>query len=254
MYPVLISFGHLKIYSYGLCVAFGLLIGWYIAVKEAKRNDIAESTINDLFFIIVLSSILGGRLFYIFLNLKHYTINPLLILKVWEGGLVFFGGLITTVIVSIIYLKKKNFKVFLIGDICAPGIAIGHAIGRIGCFFAGCCYGKQTNSIFGVVFNNSYSLAPQGIKLHPAQLYEFLVLVAIFLALWFMRRKTKFYGHLFWMYICMYSFSRIILEFFRADHRGEFLFLSVTQFIAVLLLVIGVGNLYVGYRKAKTSS
>jgi phosphatidylglycerol---prolipoprotein diacylglyceryl transferase len=255
MYPILLSFGNIKVYSYGLFVAIAFFVGIFFAVKEAKRKDFPVNVVYDLSEIIIISALLGGRLTFVLMNLPIYLNDPIGIFRVWEGGMVFYGGLITAVISIIIYLRiKKITNILNIADIFAPSIMIGHALGRVGCFFAGCCYGKETNSIFGVVFNNINSLAPKGIPIHPTQLYESFGDLLIFLYLWLNRKNTKFDGELFGLYLVLYSAFRFLLEFLRGDDRGQILFLSVTQVISIIIFLIGIIFLYYGNKKTKNNN
>src|SRR6266498_2676993 len=142
MHPVLIRIGPLTIHTYGVLVAAGFLLGLALAARQAKREGVPPERIIDIGFYVVLSAIVGSRLFFVALNYSHYIRHPLDIFKIWEGGLVFYGGLILAVPVSIWYIKKQKLDLSGIADIFAPSLAIGHAIGRLGCFFAGCCYGR----------------------------------------------------------------------------------------------------------------
>jgi phosphatidylglycerol---prolipoprotein diacylglyceryl transferase len=255
MYPILLSFGNIKVYSYGLFVAIGFFIAIFFAVKEAKRRNFPVNVVYDISEIIIISALLGGRLTFVLMNLPMYLNDPIGIFRVWEGGMVFYGGLIAAVISVIIYLRVKKINNILnIADIFSPSIIIGHAIGRIGCFFAGCCYGKETNSIFGVVFNNINSLAPKGVCIHPTQLYESFGDLLIFLFLWLNRKKTKFDGELFGLYLVLYSAFRFCLEFLRGDDRGQILFFSVTQVLSIIIFSIGITWLYYGYKKIQNSN
>ncbi|MGD9040706.1 MAG: prolipoprotein diacylglyceryl transferase, partial [Desulfobacteraceae bacterium] len=172
MYPHLFSIGPLTIHSYGLFVALGFAVGFLVMLKIGKAQGIRSQQVMDIGFIVILMAIIGSRLAYVVMNFPHYRAHPIDIIKIWEGGVVFSGGLVAVVLVMIWYLRRHHLAFWPIGDLCAPGIAIGQAIGRLGCLMAGCCYGKPTDLPWAVTFTHPQSLAPLNIPLHPTQLYS----------------------------------------------------------------------------------
>jgi phosphatidylglycerol:prolipoprotein diacylglycerol transferase len=256
MYPVLLRFGPLTIHTYGLLLAVGFLIGMGIALRQAKKEGIPSDKILDLGFYILLAAIVGSRLFFILINLGHYIQNPLDIFKIWEGGLVFYGGVILAIPTVIWYVKKNRLGIWNTADIFSPSIAVGHAFGRLGCFAAGCCYGKTAESLpWGVIFTDPECLAPTNILLHPTQLYEsagefinFLLLVAI-------RKNKAFNGQIFMTYLLLYSVLRFIIEIFRGDAARGFLIsgISVSQGISILMFLVGVTGLIVLKRRGQNN-
>src|SRR4030042_142917 len=253
MYPVLIKFGPLTIHTYGVLVATGFLLGIGLAVLQAKKEGIPSYKIVDLGFYILLSAIIGSRLFFIFINAGHYIKNPLDIFKLWEGGLVFYGGILFAIPTVIWYAKKNDLALWSTADVFAPSIAIGHSIGRIGCFFAGCCYGKPAEGLpWAVTFTNPQSLAQIGIPLHPTQLYESAGEFVNFLILITLRRYKSFDGQLFLTYVLLYSILRFIVEFFRGDiGRGFIIYnISLSQGLSILMFLVASGGLIV-LRKRK---
>jgi len=248
MHPILFRFGPLTIHTYGLLVAAGFFLGLGLAVRQARKEGIPADKIIDLGFYILLSAIMGSRLFFIFLNYSYYIKNPLDIFKIWEGGLVFYGGVLFAIPSVIWYAKKNGLGIWMTADVFAPSIAIGHALGRLGCFFAGCCYGKPAESLpWAVKFTNPQSLAQIGIPLHPTQLYEsagefinFLILIAL-------RRNKSFNGQLFMTYLLLYSVLRFIVEFFRGDVSRGFITpqLSVSQGISILMFLVAAAGLII---------
>lgn len=241
MHPILCQIGPLTIYTYGLFVALGLLVGLSLALKEAKRKGFDPQAFLDLAFYSVLAGIIGARIFYVVQNFSFYKENLLSMVKIWEGGLVFQGGLISAIPVAWILLKKKKLSFWKTFDVLAPYMALGQAFGRIGCFSAGCCYGKPTNLPWAVTFTNPKTLALAGIPLHPTQLYSAAGLFFIFLMLLFLRKHTKFSGQISCLYLIIHSFFRIFIEFFRGDPRAllwdNF---SLTQGISLATLFIAL--------------
>jgi phosphatidylglycerol:prolipoprotein diacylglycerol transferase len=242
MHPILIHFHGVTLYTYGMFLALGFLAAVWFTNLNARFYDIKSDDISDLFFVILISGILGGRLLYVSLNFDDFRTSPLDIFKLWNGGLVFFGGFISAVAASIVTLKIKRLPFLKTADTIAPGAALGHGIGRLGCFFAGCCYGRQCDLPIAVRFSHPDSLAPLHVPLHPTQLYMVLANLALFFILVFLQRRKRFYGMIFLSYIILYSVFRFIIEFFRGDFRGNFFldFLSVSQGIGILAVLIAV--------------
>jgi len=255
MHPVLFHIGRLTLYSYGFMIAVGIMVGLFLARQQAAHEGIDRDKIIDITFYILLAALIGARLLFVLMNLGEYADNPLAILKIWEGGLVFYGGLLPALAIGIWYIKRLGLPLWQVVDIFAPSLAIGHAFGRIGCFLAGCCYGDACALPWAVTFTDPRTLAPQGIPLHPTQLYSSLGLFALFAFLVFLRKKKTFQGELFWSYVFCYSIGRFFLEFLRGDARGSVLsgILSTTQAISIPLAGISV-FMFLYLRKRGTKS
>jgi len=243
MHPDLFSIGPITIHTYGVMVAIGFLLGIGLALRQARKEGIPPEKISDLSFYLLLAAIIGSRIFYILLNPGPYIKNPVAILKIWEGGLVFYGGLIFAVITGVIYIKRHNLSLWQIADIFAPSIAVGHAIGRLGCFFAGCCHGRPADLPWAITFTDPHSLAPLGIALHPTQLYEAGGEFINFLILLLLRKRQTFRGEVFWSYVILYSILRFFVEFFRGDAARGMLTqeLSVAQAISIVMFFTAIG-------------
>lgn len=259
MYPVLFTIPFtegLKLHSYGLMVALGFLVGLFWVGRESKRVGLPSEKLMDLAFYIIVAAILGSRLLYILIEDPSILWKqPLDFFKVWEGGLVFYGGLIGAVAVSAWYMLKHRLNFWKVSDIFMPGVAIGHAIGRLGCFAAGCCYGKPTShpAWWSVIFpTEGEGLAPGGIPLYPTQLMESGAELAIFLILVYFSRKKKFDGQILLMYLILYSIIRIILEFYRGDFVRGFIVggWSTSQFVSFILIFLAIGCWIIRSRKS----
>ncbi len=248
MYPTLIELGPLTIHTYGLAIALAFIIGILLATHQAEKEGINPEKILDLGFYLMIAAIIGSRLLFVLLEYKAYVDNPWRIFKIWEGGLVFYGGLIAAVITGSWYIRKHGLPFWKTADIVAPSIAIGQGIGRLGCFAAGCCYGKLTELPWAVTFRHPESLAPIGVALHPTQLYESLLMMIIFGLLVIIRKVRHISGQVFLSYIILYSIARFGLEFFRGDPRGSVTalgyILSTSQIISVIGLVIALAGLW----------
>jgi phosphatidylglycerol:prolipoprotein diacylglycerol transferase len=247
MYPILFKIGPLTIHTYGVILAIAFLTGISLAVRQAKVEGEDPEKIFDLCFYIVLAAILGSRLLFVLINYRFYLENPLNILKLWKGGLVFYGGLLGALAVGSWYIKRHQLPLWKLADILAPSIAVGQAIGRLGCFAAGCCYGKETDVAWAVTFADPYCLAPTGISRHPTQLYSSGTALLIFFLLLIVYRFHRFRGQVFWSYVALYSVGRFILEYFRTDERGVISLLgqtlSTSQFISGIAFVAAIAML-----------
>ncbi len=262
MKPVLFTLFGIPFYSYGIMTAVGFTVGLIYALYEARRNKIKSELILDISFWFIIASIVGARILFIIVEWDYYKMKPLDILKIWEGGLVFFGGIILATITGIIYLKVNKQPVLLVADIFAPALPLGETFGRWGCFLAGCCYGKPTDLPWGVVFPNlvgkpwviSQSI---GLHLHPTQLYSSGAAFLIFVITQFFKKKKPYDGFLMLLTFLLYSIERFIIEFFRGDERGWVIngYISTSQFISlIVILICGMFLWYLGKHKEKNAT
>ena len=251
MHPVLFRIGPLTVHTYGVFVASGFLLGLALAVRQANKEGIPSERIIDIGFYLLLSAIVGSRLLFIAVNAGYYLRHPLDVFKIWEGGLVFYGGLILAIPVAVRYIRKHNLDLWKMTDIFAPSIAIGHVLGRLGCFSAGCCYGKASSLPWAVTFTDPGCLARTGVPLHPTQLYEAAGEFLNFLILITLRRRQSFKGQLFWTYIVLYSVLRFTVEMFRGDEARGYIFsgLSVSQGISVIMGLVAATAIILKLRK-----
>lgn len=248
MYPILFQFGSFHIYAYGFFIVAGLVTAVVLAGLKIRKSNIGISFENgvDLFFYTVLSALIGSRILFVLINFDVYRQHPMKIFKIWEGGLVFYGGLVLAVIVAFWYMKWHRLPIWKVADLISPLIALGLFFGRIGCFLAGCCYGKETSLPWGVVFKNPDSLARLNVPLHPTQLYDAANGLAIFFFLNWMERRKTFDGQIFWLFLFLYSITRFFIEIFRGDPRGFLFgdFLSTSQGVGILLAILSIFVLF----------
>lgn len=237
MHPILLDLGRIQLYTYGLFLALGFLTAVWFSKRNARFYNISDQIVSDIFFTILISSIIGARLLYVGINYKAYTHNFLDAFKIWNGGLVFFGGFLAATLASVLFLKIKKMPIWRTADILAPGMALGHAVGRFGCLAAGCCYGKTCDLPFAISFSHAQSLAPLNVLLHPTQIYMVLSNFLLFLILMVLQKRKKFHGMVFLSYVMFYSIFRAVIEFFRGDFRGDFFFefLSLSQGIGLVV-------------------
>jgi phosphatidylglycerol:prolipoprotein diacylglycerol transferase len=242
VFPELFELGPITVYTYGVLLAASYLIGLKLAMSRARRWGLDSARVLDLGIYIIVAALVGAKLLLLVVDFDHYWNNPAEIVSLARSGGVFYGGLILAVAVAFWYIARHKMPIWTTCDIFAPGIALGHVTGRLGCFAAGCCYGKPTDVPWSVVFTNPLAAAnvgtPLGIPLHPTQLYEAgaeLLILAFLLAT--ERRGRPFPGRTFWLYMLLYAVSRYVIEIYRGDPRGvvPFLDISTSQFISVIL-------------------
>jgi phosphatidylglycerol---prolipoprotein diacylglyceryl transferase len=254
MHPILFKFGSYTVYSYGFCIAIGAILGFYYMYREGKKRfGMTFDQSNNLFILLVLAAIVGGKIFLIFEKPAYYFSSPI---KLFSGsGFVFFGSLLLTIPVMLWYFKKIKVPVLGMLDVMAIVTCIVHGFGRIGCFMAGCCYGIPTDSFLGVMFTDPVCQAePLHTPLHPTQLYEaaFIFILMAFLLL--MQSKKKFNGQIFLTYLMLYSIGRSVLELFRGDIERGFIIkniLSNSQGIALIVITIAC-YFYVRLKRSST--
>ncbi|PKM93070.1 MAG: prolipoprotein diacylglyceryl transferase [Elusimicrobia bacterium HGW-Elusimicrobia-4] len=240
MYPTLFKIGFLEIHTYGVFVALGFFVGFKMLLFYGKKSSFSPALIEKLTFLVFIFSLIGARLFYVLISFGEFAENPLDIFKVWQGGLVFWGGFLGGAITVIIFSIKHKMPLWKLADVFAPALAIGHALGRIGCFFAGCCYGKNTDSFLGVVFPEN-CLAPTGIKLVPTQILSSILLLILFLILVIFWKRKKFDGQIFFMYTVLLSVGRFLIEFLRGDFRGNLILgITPTQIVSVVMFIVSI--------------
>ena len=239
MFPDLFSIGPFTLHTYGLFVAIGFFVALLVAVKIGKtREGIPPQRIMDMGFIIILSAIVGSRVLYVLMNITYYSNHPWDMFKIWEGGLVFSGGIVAVLLTIPWYVRRHHLSFWKTCDLWAPAVAVGQAIGRIGCLMAGCCYGKPTDLKWGIVFTHPHSLAPRNVALHPTQIYSSISGFIIFIILLLIYSKRKFEGQVLLWFLILHSTARLAIERFRGDDRGM-LFggtVSVTQLVTILVL------------------
>lgn len=249
MYPRLLELGPITVYTYGVLLAAAYLFGLQLARVRASARGLDANRILDLGIYIIISALVGAKLLLLVTDFQTFRSNPAELLNLVREGGVFYGGLIVAVTVALVYIKRAGLPLWTTCDVFAPGIALGHVIGRFGCFFAGCCFGKQTNVPWAITFTDPFAQAnvgtPLNVPLHPTQLYEAgaELLILIFL-LTTEKWGRKFAGRTFWLYMLLYSVSRYIIEFYRGDERGSVGPLSTSQFVSLILAPLAIGMLF----------
>ncbi len=261
MYPKILDLGPVTIHTYGLLLALAFIAGIWLTSRNARREGLNPDAIWNLGLIVIFSALVGAKVLLFLSDFSYYSENPreIFSLSTLRATGVFYGGLILALLASAWYLRRSGLPGWKVADLAAPGIALGHAIGRIGCLSAGCCYGKATGLPWGITFTSQYAYDNVGVPLHsplhPTQLYESAATFGLFLYLMFRLSRKHFTGQILLEYLIIYGGLRFLLEFFRDDERG-FLFrglLSTSQFIA-LLLVLGATAAFLVLRGRKAEA
>lgn len=256
MFPILFKIGPIPIHTYGFFIALGFLVCLWVARRLATKSGINPDVMMDLGFWVLISGLIGGRLLFVITRWDYFMHDPVAIFKVWEGGLVFFGGLALAIPVGIYYLRKRRIDVWKSIDIGMPCVAIAHSFGRIGCLSAGCCYGKPTGTDFGIIlYSELVDPDYRGIRLHPTQIYESVSLMVLFFGLLWVFKHKKFDGQVGLTYLMTYPIIRSIIEIYRGDLVRGFVIegvLSTSQFISILFFIAALA-IYI-YRIQNLSS
>jgi phosphatidylglycerol:prolipoprotein diacylglycerol transferase len=240
VYPELLSLGPITLYTYGVLLASSYLLGLWLAMRRARAWGLDANRVLDLGIYIIIAALVGAKLLLLIVDFDQFRRAPGELLSLARSGGVFYGGLILAVVVAFWYIAKHRMPFWTTCDVFAPGIALGHVTGRLGCFAAGCCYGRPTDVSWAVIFTDPKAAAnvgtPLGVALHPTQLYEAgTELLVLVLLLATEKKGRQFQGRTFWCYMFLYAVSRFIIENYRGDPRGEFLGMSTSQFISVVL-------------------
>ena len=259
--PIPFFHSHLPIYSYGFMLMVAFLVSIAVARWRAKKEGIKPDTITDLGIYLIFAGIVGARLFFVIQFYEDYKNNLTGIFKIYEGGLVYYGGLFSAIIMLLVFVKKRSLSVLKVLDIVAPSTALGLAIGRIGCFLNGCCFGKVSLDIpWAVCFPRTVD--KQGIvdgsppfihhfqhglvqlsdlhslPVHPAQLYAFFSNIALFFILNSFFRFRKRNGEILLLFGMVYPIIRFCMEGLRGDNPLYFNSFTISQIISIIVFVI----------------
>ena len=246
MFPRLIQIGSFYLPTYGVILAIAYLVGIWMLRRKARAEGLPEQKIFDFSLYVLAAAILGAKALLVIVEWRHYASNPRSLVEVLRSGGVFYGGLIAATTVGIWYMKRHRLPAWKVADMGAPSIALGEAIGRWGCFAAGCCYGKPTDGPLGVRFTDPFAHdavgTPLDVPLHPTQIYLSINAFLIFLIL----QWATFDGEVFWLYVLLYAITRGLIENLRGDSVRGFLIpgvLSTSQFIGLVAAAAAVGML-----------
>lgn len=257
MHPILFHIGDTAIHTYGVMSALGFLVIAYLMLRRAKDRGIDSDKIVDLIFWTSLAAIVGARAAYIIANPSQLTsLGEWVNLR--TGGLVFYGALLTIIPVGALIIRRNKLPFYAVMDITAAAAPLGHLLSRLGCFAAGCCYGKPTDQPWGVTYAHELAPAAPGIAVHPTQLYEVGYLLLIFIVVNWLYPRKRFDGQIALTYLSLYALLRTANEFLRGDEtRGYFLegilgqTLSTSQGLSLLVATLAIGVFFVAARRAR---
>jgi len=269
----LVKLGRIRLHTYGVLVSTAFLIGIMLSIREAKRTGENPDNILDLAFWVILAAIVGSRVLFIITEWNLYAADwqkihhwtQWRLFRIWEGGLVFYGGFLGAMLASWWFMHRHKMNFWKITDIIVPTLAIGHFFGRLGCFSAGCCYGKSCSVSWGVTFHQGF--ATKGIPIHPTQLYSALGALTVFFLLVWLRSHKRYHGQILAWYLLLYPISRFTVEIFRGDAERGYLFkwdafpqiigpdlLTTSQFVSIILFFIGLSIMAFRNKQIKSTS
>jgi phosphatidylglycerol:prolipoprotein diacylglycerol transferase len=251
MSPIIFQIGPVSIRWYGVLIMAGVILGLFLAGREAKRQDVSIELIYDLFFYMILSAVVGARLYYIIFSWDLYRNNIQEVFAFWHGGLAIHGAVLGGVISAVIYARLKRLSFWLLADICAPSLILGQAIGRWGNFFNQEAFGRPTDLPWGIFIDEAHRPVQymQQTHFHPTFLYESLWNFSVFFFLLWVRRKGGIIrGDVFLVYLMLYSFGRFWIEGLRTDSL-MFEGFRIAQVVSLLLIMFASIALIQRHRK-----
>ncbi|GIU81220.1 MAG: prolipoprotein diacylglyceryl transferase [Acidobacteria bacterium] len=267
MYPELIRIGNFPIHTYGVLLAVGILLALFVAARLASKDGLPRERIYDLGLWTVIGGLLGSKILMIFVD-ENFSrdFSSIFSLDFLRSGGVYYGGFIGGVLTLIFLIQLYKLSFWKVADAFAPAVALGQAVGRQGCFAAGCCWGKATNLPWGVHFGekaHEYTGVPiygpdgSDLYLHPTQLYESFAMLLVFLFLLWLHRRKKFDGQILIAYAILYPIVRFTIEFFRDDPRGD-LFglttltgLSTSQIISLIVALVAIAFMIIKIKSSE---
>jgi phosphatidylglycerol:prolipoprotein diacylglycerol transferase len=267
MDPVAFQLGPLSIRWYGILTAAGFLAGYLIASRRAPQRGVSREAIADLVFWIMVGGILGARLFYVVQNWSDFSGRLIEIIRIDHGGLVFYGGFCGACIAVAAVCRIKHLPMAAVADICAPALPVGHALGRVGCFLNGCCFGWPWRGACAVEYPHDTGvmyvqkalglLPPQAIAatpVFPIQLVAAAMNLVIFATLLVIERRLRFRGQLFAAYLVLYGTGRFLVEFGRGDYLRCYAGLTPAQLLCFLLVAVGIVAFFLLRRKSMAAA
>ncbi len=248
MHPNLFRIGPLTIHTYGVMLALGFLAAVFVVRRYARKEHQDPDRFVDLVFFIFISALAGAKILQLIVEWNYYSADWSRMAELFQIGGVFYGGLILALLVAVLYMRKQKMNFWQSADILTMGIPIGHAIGRFGCFFAGCCWGKPASAglhfPFAVTFRNPEAAelvgTPLGVPLYDTQLIEAGFLIVLFGLMVYFYRSKNFHGRQLAIYLMLYGVLRFFVEFYRGDPRGSVGMLSTSQLISAAGFIGGL--------------
>lgn len=252
MHPILFEIGGWPVPTYGFLLAASFLVALRVGLHYAKREGVAPDAVMNLWLWVLISGVIGAKILLYLVDLEYYWRNPGAILGSLRSAGVFYGGVIAGIGVGLLYVRRHGLPVWRCLDLSAPPLALAHAVGRLGCLAAGCCYGRPARMAWGITFRDprahEITGVPLDLPLHPTQILMSIAAFIVFLGLVRLYRRKSFDGQVFAVYLVAETAVRFGIEFLRGDPRGKLFGLPTSQALAVAGLVLGVA-LYVARRR-----
>lgn len=241
MHPILFHIGSLEVRSYGVMIVIGFALAVWWSMRVAPRYGVEAEQILDFVLLTALAGVLGARLVYVLLDWGSFAGEPLRALYFWEGGLSFHGAVIGGGLAVALLARRKGIPFLRLADVLAPGVALAYAIGRIGCFLGGCCYGVPTDLPWACSFQDPFHPHVHTPPSHPTQIYASLSNLLIFALLARMQNPPHPEGKVFWAYLALYGVYRFIVEFWRIGATSTVLALGLSdaQWVSMLMVLLG---------------
>ncbi len=251
MYNDWLTIGPITIHGYGVMIAIGILFAFWVSERRAKQFGLNADKVDSLIFSVIVFGYVCAKLLYCIVEWETFIKNPAAVIG--SGGWVVYGGIIGGILTGIIFCRMNGMNFPDYFNILIPQLSLAQGFGRIGCFFAGCCYGKETSAWYGVTFP-SHSLCPVGHPVIPTQLisaaYDFLLFFWLY-QLYNDPQRRKYTGA---NYLLFYGLGRFMIEFFRGDSRGSVGILSTSQFISLFIILAGAALMYWNYKKKEETT
>jgi len=267
MHPDLFSIGPITVKTYGFCMALGFFVAWQVLGWLCRRDGRRPESYSNLMVYLLLGGVLGSRAAYV---VEHWSVefaaHPADVVKIWQGGLMFYGGLILDIVIFLVWCAVRREKALEVADLLAAVIPLGHAFGRVGCFFYGCCYGRQSDAAWAVAFPRGSPAwheqaqaglidwsAAASLPVLPAQLVEAVAVLALFGVIFAVYRRfhAVLPGFSTGCYLAGYAVVRFALEFLRGDPRAAVGGLSIGQTLSLLIFSAGLAFMVVAFRRKK---
>ena len=247
MHPIAFSIGSFELHWYGVFLVIAFLSGIWTASRRGVRDGLPPERIMDLTFWLLVGAFAGARGLFLITYWREEAGKPILSLVFQRAGLVFYGGLIGGTVASLIYLRAKKLAVWKIADALAPSIALGYVFGRLGCLMTGCCHGRPTHAPWAIYFPKGHDTYPVDaaapLAVHPTQIYDSLLSLALYAALAWLHRRKTFDGQVFAAYLVCYAVMRSVVEMFRGDYKPQYLVGALTPAHLVSIAILAAGLL-----------
>ena len=253
--PIIASFGHFALRWYSIIVLVAIVVGMWIAGREAERKGLAKDMMYDLSIWLVLAGIVGARLFHVIDHWSDvFSANPIRVLFVWEGGLAIWGAVVGGLLALALFGWRKHLSIPRLLDTVAPGMVLAQGIGRAACLITGDAMGQPTSGPFGIAYTSPHAMVPQlGVYYTPTPAYEMLMNVAFFAFLWRLRKRNLPDGALFLIYLVLYAAGRFVITFW-SSYRTVAMGLNQAQLVSLIALVVGAPLLLYLFHRQETKN